>query len=150
MTAMIGRTEYGNIAGTRCATDYVELPSILMEHFLTSPHVVSLFFDKPVAYEPNPLRTEPRLARINSHTHVLLASLDQHYHASLAPLGGLLVDGRAAPGAGSRGCAALCRGDVLAGTVRPPIRVRRELLLVPVRPRDRDPGLAADLPGCAA
>jgi intermediate peptidase len=84
--AMIGRTEYGNIAGTRCATDFVELPSILMEHFLTSPDVLALFFDKPVTYEPNPLRTEPRLARINSHTHVLLASLDQHYHASLAPL----------------------------------------------------------------
>jgi len=86
ITAMIGRTEYGNIAGTRCATDFVELPSILMEHFLTSPDVLSLFFDKPVACKPNPLCTEPRLARINSHTHVLLASLDQHYHSSLAPI----------------------------------------------------------------
>lgn len=84
---MIGRTEYQNVSGTRCATDFVELPSILMEHFLNSPTVLSLFDingNLPVRqanHHEDPCRS------IDTHTQILLATLDQIYHSitSLSP-----------------------------------------------------------------
>jgi intermediate peptidase len=83
---MIGRTEYGNVAGTRCATDFVELPSILMEHFLTSPDVLSLFFPERSPSLSDILVKTPTspFRAIEAHSHILLASLDQHYHSEIA------------------------------------------------------------------
>ena len=87
VSAMIGRTEYHNVSGTRCATDFVELPSILMEHFLNSPKVLGLF-------DPNSdLTTLTRSTNnhrdpchsIDTHAQILLAILDQEYH-SASPL----------------------------------------------------------------
>lgn len=43
MIAMIGRADYHNVSGTRCPIDFVEIPSILMEHFLADPSVLGLF-----------------------------------------------------------------------------------------------------------
>ncbi|KAJ3559957.1 hypothetical protein NM688_g22 [Phlebia brevispora] len=88
MHSMFGRTEYQNVSGTRCATDFVELPSILMEHFLNSPIVLSLFdvngnvpIRQPGHHHEDPCRS------IDTHTQILLAALDQIYHspAVLAP-----------------------------------------------------------------
>ncbi|EPT01518.1 hypothetical protein FOMPIDRAFT_1029754 [Fomitopsis schrenkii] len=82
MHSMIGRTEYQNVSGTRCATDLVELPSILMEHFLNSPAVLSLFdhtgsidIHQAGNQHADPCRS------IDTHTQILLASLDQTYHS---------------------------------------------------------------------
>lgn len=80
---MIGRTEYQNVSGTRCATDFVELPSILMEHFLNSPIVLALFDrEHSLGLRQNGLHDEDPCRSIDTHTQILLAMLDQIYHSS--------------------------------------------------------------------
>ena len=89
--SMIGRTEFHNVSGTRCATDFVELPSILMEHFLVHPQVVQLTAHHHRTGSPLPyhqlqqhLDTQKRLDALDAHQQILLASLDQRYHSSRA------------------------------------------------------------------
>jgi intermediate peptidase len=82
IVAMLGRTEYQNVSGTRCATDFVELPSILMEHFLNSSTVLSLFDidGTSASRQMGNHHTDPCRA-IDTHTQIILASLDQAYHS---------------------------------------------------------------------
>lgn len=88
-TAMLGRTEYHNVSGTRCSTDFVELPSILMEKFLASPAVLSLFPSSPEAPIPSYSDLKRHLRQTNpfpameSHTQIVMAILDQLYHSHL-------------------------------------------------------------------
>lgn len=87
--SMIGRTEHHNVSGTRCATDLVELPSILMEHFVSSQPVVGLVAKHhstglPLPYEAlqRHLATSVQaLDELDTHNQILLALLDQRYHS---------------------------------------------------------------------
>ncbi|KAI0778360.1 mitochondrial intermediate peptidase [Trametes elegans] len=84
MHSMIGRTEYQNVSGTRCATDFVELPSILMEHFLNSLTVLALFDQGGVlGIRPKGVHDEDPCRSIDTHTQILLAMVDQQYHSSI-------------------------------------------------------------------
>ncbi|WFC99999.1 mitochondrial intermediate peptidase [Malassezia yamatoensis] len=89
--SMCGRTEFHNVSGTRCATDFVETPSILMEHFLMNPEVIKLTAQHYKTGEPLPydqlcahLKTQKELDAIDTQHQILLSQMDQQYHSERA------------------------------------------------------------------
>lgn len=88
MHSMLGRTALHNVSGTRCATDFVELPSVLMEYFASSPQVVRLFARHHETGDPLPLPLFEAYKRANqkfmkhseTYSQIKLAMLDQLYH----------------------------------------------------------------------
>ncbi|CAF9909646.1 MAG: hypothetical protein GOMPHAMPRED_006830 [Gomphillus americanus] len=94
--SILGRTSLQNVAGTRCATDFCELPSILMESFATNPTVLALYArhwetDAPL---PDNLAQQiqqralaadgPREGAADTEWQILLSLFDQAYHSDLA------------------------------------------------------------------
>lgn len=88
--SILGRTDLHVVSGTRCATDFAELPSVLMEHFAQEPSVLGLFAShwETNAALPHEMIAE-RLALdrkwqgAETETQILLAMLDQAYHSDL-------------------------------------------------------------------
>ncbi|KAJ4291194.1 Mitochondrial intermediate peptidase [Kalmusia sp. IMI 367209] len=88
--SFLGRTSLQNISGTRCATDFAELPSVLMEHFASCPSVLALFarhWDTdaplPMAALEKRLAIDIRTQPAETEAQILLAMLDQAYHSAI-------------------------------------------------------------------
>lgn len=93
--SILGRTDLHVVSGTRCATDFAELPSVLMEHFASDPSVLGLFArhwetDSPLPYEmvAEQLAIDRKGQGADTETQILLAMLDQTYHSDLRLLHG--------------------------------------------------------------
>ena len=94
--SILGRTTLQGVSGTRCATDFAELPSILMEHFATDPAVLALYARHWDTNEPlsenlalqiqrSALAAEtPREGAADTEWQIILSLLDQAYHSPLA------------------------------------------------------------------
>ncbi|KAJ2785553.1 Mitochondrial intermediate peptidase [Coemansia javaensis] len=89
MHSMLGQNGFHNVAGTRCAVDFVELPSILMEHFARSPRVLALFASHFRTGAPLPrglvhqcAERRRRYAALDLHAQLFMSALDQRYHSA--------------------------------------------------------------------
>ncbi|KUJ18555.1 mitochondrial intermediate peptidase-like protein [Mollisia scopiformis] len=88
--SILGRTNFQNVSGTRCATDFAELPSVLMEHFAADPSVLALFAthyetDQPLPYKmvAEKLVLDKKFEGADAENQIILSMLDQAYHSSL-------------------------------------------------------------------
>lgn len=90
--SILGRTTMQGIAGTRCATDFAELPSVLMEYFATNPSVLRTFAkhwqtgaDIPEEMMDTLHREQQERAERSggwdNEGQILMAILDQVYHS---------------------------------------------------------------------
>lgn len=91
--SILGQTSMQGISGTRCATDFAELPSVLMEYFATDPAVLKLFARDWRTGEQIPdelvnamlQEKQDRAEQTggwDNQTQILMAILDQVYHGA--------------------------------------------------------------------
>ncbi|KAJ3386008.1 Mitochondrial intermediate peptidase [Lobulomyces angularis] len=88
MHSMLARSDFQHISGTRCAMDFVEVPSILTEFFAKDPLVLCSFaedYETGEKLSPSVLssyrKASNALESLENQHQIQLAILDQVYHA---------------------------------------------------------------------
>jgi intermediate peptidase len=91
--SILGQTPLQSISGTRCSTDFAELPSVLMESFATAPEVLSLYArhwktNEPLSESMMRSMEQDRNAHgsiygaVENEAQILMALVDQAYHST--------------------------------------------------------------------
>lgn len=85
--SMLARTKHQHVTGTRCCTDFAEVPSILMEYFIFDPRVLKSFAKHFQTKEPLSDEVVQKfcdakhlLCATETHKQVLYSALDQKLH----------------------------------------------------------------------
>lgn len=86
--SVIGRTRYQNLSGTRCPTDFAEMPSNLMELFLHDARVLKSFAHSGGSSSmPDNMITIFQLTgnvfpALSAQTQIMMAMMDQVFHST--------------------------------------------------------------------